>query len=146
MVKYKELYLKEKKEKEELKEIHEHTKINLKKVRAEGGEESLKIKALKLDMERIKLSRDLLMLGLNKGDYIFLIAKRRDGKKYTYSGFVTKETLHHITLLIHDTKRNAGYKYLIKKEETNDIKLFDGDRNATIKYKDLLELWKNQNK
>lgn len=86
-------------------------------------------------------------LGFNKGDYIYVQYYKIDMRKAHYQlGFVVKETLMHIKIVVYDRKRNSAHKYLIHKTLIKGIKHYDGDESSIITYEDLMKLWEANKK
>ena len=115
-------------------------KLDRDKVKLERSKSN--ILAEKYKLEHLRLLKQESQLGFNQGDFIYLEYKKKDLKHYTLC-FVVKESISHLKVVVYDRKRNSAHKYLIKKDDIDRIKHYDGEDQSAIMYNDLMDLWGN---
>lgn len=118
------------------------SEINNQKAEIARLHDNKRLEILRKELERYKLKWDLQNLGLNKKQFLFIVYKRLkdQDKTYTCSGYVKKESLNHVKILIHAKGTNDRFSYIINKESIIDIKEYYDSPENYISYDELEKL------
>ena len=102
------------------------------------------LKHKQLEYDRLVLTTQHNTLNVSVGDVVFIRYEKSKDKDRSYYGFIHKEIMNHVTILIYDTKRECAYKYSVRKDMIKGIKHFTEKQIEGKCYKDVIGLYDKQ--